>query len=559
MGNTGTPSADSYRAAILAEAPRVLGLMDREPFSPTQGCCDRVYWAWKFTDFPGARFQEALCVLGFLYAEQFEGNTYHHNPRLLEWIGSGLRYWSSIQYSDGSFDEAYPYERSLAATAFTTFYAGEALNFLGDALPEDVRTQARATMHRAATWLCRNDETHGFLSNHLAAAAAALFHAYRETGAAEFAARSRYFIGRILSHQSDEGWYDEYGSADPGYQTHGSFYLARYWQLTQDRSLADSLDRATQFLARFVHADGSLGGEYASRNTQTYYPAAFEMFAGYSGAAAWIAGFMRPHVCSGSAADLRGVDSYNYFPFLNNTVFAYLACVENATRPLADAQEPGGEETLTWYPQAGVARIRRRRYDAYIGTAKGGVIKIFDRIGKRLAYSDCGYIGRLDNGRVVTSQYLDHQREVAVSDGLIELTGRFSVISRPVMKPLRFIGFRLFMLSAGRLPALARWLKGYLVKVLIYRKRGLAVDFRRSITFTDDAVVLRDTIAGADGRRIAHLERGALFTTIHMGTSRYFINNELTLQGPHPDGVLTGPQILAGIAVEHAVTLDKVT
>lgn len=559
MDNAALAAADVYRAAILAEAPRVLGLMDREPFSPTQGCCDRVYWAWKFTDFPGARFQEALCVLGFLHATEFKDNPYYQNPRLLQWIGNGLRYWSSIQYPDGSFDEAYPYERSLAATAFTTFYVGEALNFLGEALPAEVRAQARATMRQAGNWLCRNDETHGFLSNHLAAAAAALFHVYRETGDDRYAVRSRYFIDRILSHQSDEGWYDEYGSADPGYQTHGSFYLARYWQLTQDRSLLNSLDHATQFLARFVHPDGSLGGEYASRNTQTYYPAAFEMLAGSSGAAAWIAEYMRPHVFSGSAADLRGVDSYNYFPFLNNAVFACLACAGNDRHPAAVTQEPGTDEALTWYPQAGLARIRRQRYDAYVGTAKGGVIKVFDRVAKQLVYSDCGYIGKLDNGRVVTSQYFDHHRTVTVNAGQVELTGSLSETSRPVMKPLRFMMFRLFMLSIGRMPALARWLKGYLVKVLIYRKRTLDVAFQRSITFSDDAIELRDRIAGADGRRITKLERGALFTTIHMGSSRYFINNELSRQAPFTSGVLTGSQVCAGITVEQAITFDTVT
>src|ERR1043166_2976055 len=121
-----------YGSLILDQAPRVLSLMDREALSPTAGCCDRTYWAWKFVDFPGARFQEALCVLSFLYATPFAGNPYADNPRLLEWITYGLRYWSPIQYADGSFDEAYPFERSLAATAFTTFYVGEALGFLGD-------------------------------------------------------------------------------------------------------------------------------------------------------------------------------------------------------------------------------------------------------------------------------------------------------------------------------------------------------------------------------------------------------------------------------------------
>ena len=43
-----------------------------------------------------------------------------------------MRFWCTIQHADGSFDEAYPFERSLAATAFTTFYVGEALEFAGD-------------------------------------------------------------------------------------------------------------------------------------------------------------------------------------------------------------------------------------------------------------------------------------------------------------------------------------------------------------------------------------------------------------------------------------------
>ena len=142
-------SSQLYAAMILEQSPRALSQMDRDAMSPTAGCCDRAYWAWKFVDFPGARFQEALCALSFLYATQIEGNPYFQNARLLEWIGLGLRFWSSIQHRDGSFDEAYPFERSLAATAFTTFYVGEALEFLGDDLSPDLRARTRETMRRA--------------------------------------------------------------------------------------------------------------------------------------------------------------------------------------------------------------------------------------------------------------------------------------------------------------------------------------------------------------------------------------------------------------------------
>ena len=49
-----------YAERILANLPRLLGRIDREPLSPTAGCADRTYWAWKFVDFPAPRFQEAV-------------------------------------------------------------------------------------------------------------------------------------------------------------------------------------------------------------------------------------------------------------------------------------------------------------------------------------------------------------------------------------------------------------------------------------------------------------------------------------------------------------------
>lgn len=548
-----------YAAMILEQAPRALGLMDREALSLTAGCCDRTYWAWKFVDFPGARFQEALCALSFLYATEIEGNRFYRNARLLEWIELGLRFWSSIQHGDGSFDEAYPFERSLAATAFTTFYVGEALEFLGDDLSPESRAKTTETMRRAGQWLARNDETHGFLSNHLAAAAAALYHIYRVTGDEAFECRIRYFLDKILDRQSSEGWYDEYGGADPGYQTHGSFYLARLWQLSGDERLMKSLCRSMTFLAHFVHPDGSLGGEYASRNTQTYYPAAFEMFADYDPAAAWIAETMRPSVASGAAAGLRGIDVYNYFPCLNNLVFAYLACAERGARPALAPEEPSSQSEFVWFPQAGLARVRRGAYDAYVGTAKGGVIKVFDRARRKLAYSDCGYIGQLDNGRLIATQYQDCARAIEVESDRIEVEGEFREVTRPTMTPLRFTAFRLFTLSLGRLAGLGRWLKRRLVKVLIHDQRAARLRFTRVMTFDEAGVSVCDEIDGPDGARVARLRWSESFTTIHMGSSRYFVNHELEeTEIVEPDALreVDTQKLVEGVRLRRAVRFD---
>jgi hypothetical protein len=544
---------DLYRSLILEQAPRVLSLMDRDAFSATAGCGDRTYWAWKFVDYPGARFQESLCVLGFLYATDLPGSPYHHSARLLEWIELGLNFWCSIQYPDGSFDEAYPYERSLAAVSFTSFYVGEAMLFLGDACPAATRDRVRAAMQRAGEWLLRNDEHHGFLSNHLAAAAAALLHIHRITGDARFHRRSRYFIAKILARQSSEGWYDEYSGADPGYQTHGSFYLARYCQLNPDEELAASLARSMRFLAVCVHPDGSIGGEYASRNTQTYYPAAFEMMAEQDETASWIAAAMRESVATAAAAGLRTVDVYNFYPFLNNTVFAYLACAQRARA--ATPREPEAATELVWFPKAGIARIRKPAYDAWIGTAKGGVVKVFDRAARRRVYSDCGYIGRLKTGAPFASQSLEPGRQARVSAAEISLAGGFYIVSRPTMTPVRFLAFRMFTLTANRIPGFAQWLKSLLVKVLIHGRKPVEMEFTRTLRFDESGVTVRDRIQG-DGNAVESLRRGEVFTTIHMGSSQYFIPNELE-RNPGEDPPIDPRSLTAGVTLERTVTVAR--
>src|SRR5215475_16012614 len=116
------PSGALYWRAARREIQRVLYWQDREPFSRTYGCYDRTYWCWKFSDFPGARFQEGVFTLAHLFTTALEENRLYREPRALEWTRAGLGFWQGLQRRDGSFDEAYPFEHSLAATAFTGFY-----------------------------------------------------------------------------------------------------------------------------------------------------------------------------------------------------------------------------------------------------------------------------------------------------------------------------------------------------------------------------------------------------------------------------------------------------
>ena len=95
--------------------------------------------------------------------------------------------------------------------------------------------------------------------------------------------------------------------------------------------MLDSLARSVAFLKHFIHPNGTLGGEYGSRNTEFYFPAGFEMLAPACADAASIARFMRPFVAQSVPAGLAMMDRYNLLPMLNNYLFAVTACGDAPT------------------------------------------------------------------------------------------------------------------------------------------------------------------------------------------------------------------------------------
>lgn len=499
--------------------------MDREAPSLTYGACDRTYWGWKFTDFSGARFQEALYALAWMYSTPFPDNKMYNEPRVMNWIVAGFRHWQDLQHADGSFDEAYPFERSLAATAFTGFYLGEAYLKLGDAIPLEIRDTLRESFSSAGDWLCSNDEHHGILSNHLAAAAAALVVISKITGQSRHEQRSRHFLQRIFSRQSTEGWYEEYGGADFGYQTHGAFYLARVWQLTGDEELLDSLKRSVAFLACFVHPNGTLGGEYGSRNTSFYFPAAFEMLAPVCPEAVTIAHFMRASVARQDAAGLAAVDAYNLCPLLNNYLFAW-----DAAATFADVPTLPFAKTGQWnFPQAGLLVHVTDTYQAVFAPSKGGVVKIYDKRSGKLAFSDCGYWAETGDGTRVSSQSFSLTNDVRMELGHGFVRVPFTRINQQLMSPLLFLGFRLFTLTVGRHARVARILKTVLVKTLVSRRKTVAAFLEREIEFFDEEVKIRDRVSMDSANPLRNLTLGTKFSSIHMGSSRYFQFDELDL------------------------------
>jgi hypothetical protein len=111
----------------------------------------------------------------------------------------------------------------------------------------------------------------------------------------------------------------------------------------------------------------------------------------------------------------------------------------------------------------------------------------------------------------------------------------------------------------GRLTFLGRWLKQYLVKVLIYRKNTVNIQFKRVIEFEDECVRVQDHLKGPDGKFVRHLQWEERFTTIHMGSSRYFVMNELQKfdEGRGTGKVIDPQDLSSGITIKRLVRFNE--
>lgn len=505
-----------YLQAIRPLLGRALSGLDAEITSPTRGSFDRTWWCWKFTDFSATRFQEGAHVLAWLASSSLSPAPERARPRLAELSVAALEFWTQLQHGDGSFDEAYPFERSLAATAFTGFYLGCALERLRGRLESTSEAATLASIEKGAQWLARNGEYHGVLSNHLAAAAGALQVAGDLLGTDRFKASRDRYLGQIYQNQHPtESWMREYGSADPGYQSHGMFYLAEIERRSHDPELFERLARACDFMGWFVHPDGTIGGEYASRGTKFAYPAAFEMLASRVPAAKAIATHLRERLAAGRGVGAREMDAWNQFPLLNNLLFA----AENAgelTNPDPLPWQVDGATAV--FPDAGLIVARRGNRIVAAGGQMGGAVKCWARDG-RLVYEDCGYAVQ-SQGNWFVSQGEGSSTISQAEDGqlVLETRSEFRGIPTSRFDPLRFVAFRLFTTTCGRVPSVSRWLKDLLVAVLIRRKKPHPGRLQRRMTIAANGELsIIDELVGL-GRDPVALPRHVPF---HMGSSRY--------------------------------------
>ncbi|MFN0072785.1 MAG: hypothetical protein ACKVVP_14975 [Chloroflexota bacterium] len=546
-----------YLERALNQIPRILSLQDRNPYSPTYGSFHRPYWLDKTSDFPDALGQFGVQSLAIVYAHDMPGNIYYRQPKMLHWTIAGLEYWARVQHADGSFDEFYPYERGWAGpTAFTCFAAMEAVKCLGDDLPPEPRERILAAIRKAAHFIAAGESEEDHLANHHAIACMAVWKAYELLGDPALKVGFERLWRGFLRYQQPEGWSIEYDGVDPGYLSATVSFLGKVYQTHPTAEMLDVLRSAVEFASYFVYPNGYYGGSMGSRQTLHFYPHGFEVLAGEIPLAGSVAQKM-----------LEGLDAGGLVPpeimpdrYLVYRVAEYLQAYLDARPRAADLPKLPYERTAftEWFPGARIYARRGERSYLLVNLAKGGVIKLFNAETGALIYNDCGVLGKLEDGALVSSQWVDPRYEVSVSDEIVQVQGSLQKMpSTKTFTPLKMAMFRGVLTAVGWNGQAAHFIKGGIRKLLMLGTRPIPVRFRRQIRLDGDNLLVTDRLERTGSVSFESLMIGDEFAVRYVPQSRYFQAQELGISGLTLSHAQVGQFNSTGaLTVVRQVTLD---
>lgn len=490
-----------YLEVSLPCVPRLLGLLDRNPLSSTYGCFDRTYWHYKIVDFSNGRQQEAALTLALLYVTEHPSNPYCHQKKVKEWSLAAMKFLETIQNSDGSFNEYYPHEHAFVTTAFVTFAVSEGLLLLDERPPAVVEL-----LERSGKFLLKKEELD--VVNQNLGAAAALQNLYLLTGDEQYQKGAQEKLKNSLQKQSPEGWFYEYGGPDIGYLSVAVSYLGNYYKKTRDESALTSLQKAVYFLSHFFHPDGTAGGEYGSRNTTYLVPDGIEICAHTDGYASYLAENLRKALMHKTGVTPLHLDDR----YLCNMLYTYLHAFR-ICNPVTQTQPESN-----FFSESGLLVKKSDKYLVIANVKKGGVFKVFSH--NTLIVSDAGFLGRLSNGKLVTSQWLGTSFTHSDSEYLVR--GQLVTVPEQTMTPLKTMALRAFF-SIGR-HYTSDLAKTYLRKQLITQKNTVPVSFQRKI-MCKDTLHIQDTLEGSP--TFAELYIVDYAPLIYIPSSRYYQSTEL--------------------------------
>jgi len=506
----------------LAQIPKILTLLDRNPHSATYGCFDRNYWQYKIIDFPSGMSQEFVWPLALVYSLDLPDNRFYQQPALRDWVEAGILYASRSGHPDGSCDDYFPFERAGGAAAFSLLACIESYALLGLDNSEILNF-----FQRRADWLAHHHES-GQLTNHQALIVLCLLLLSRLLNTNQWEQAQAHRLERVLSWQNPEGWFQEYEGCDPGYHTLTISCLARINQMAPGDRLQVALTKAVDLAAHFVHPDGSYGGEYTSRNTYNFFPHGFELVGTPTALGIndrFLKGLSQGLGSCYADDHIIGHYTWNYLlawrDFVGDRPPIQVPPLSSPPFP-APELIPEPEINRLWLPNARILIDQRQGYTLYLALNKGGVFKLFKD--DQLVCSDTQFSLQVRQGKKLKNAvaHLVSTYDIDLEPDVITIQGNLGWAKQKQLDPVKNVVLRLVMLTVGRFfPNLIRMI---LQKLLITGKSETPYRFYRQFRWMaeEGKWQLKDELTAPDWNSVVTAGVGGDQTSISVAMSRTF-------------------------------------
>jgi len=548
---------DVYAQKAISQIPRILSMLDRNEYSPAYGCFDRTYWLDKSIDFPSSILQLNTHNLALTYACAYPSNPFYQKEKIKRWTFAGIDYWIQIQHNDGSFDEFYPNERGWAGpTGFLLFSMLGSYDLLRNEIPPDLEERLLDASQKAAYFLAKYDER-GILANHHAMALLPIYYAYKVSGDEKLLRAFNEKFSYFETLQSPEGWLLEYDGADLGYLSATVSFLGKLYKLSDDENLKSKIlsivEKAIEFSSYFVYPNKYYAGTIGSRQTLHFYPHGYELFCNKFPIARRIADVLLEGLAEGKLVSPEIMPERYLGYRVQEYLLTYLdynpITIDEAIR-LPYERSP----FIKHFDDAKMMAVKRDNCYLVANFAKGGVVKIFNARGD-LIYNDCGIIGKFENEKIITSQWIDKDYKVQFTENGGAVEGNMNYAPYQFPTPVKMMALRTALLTLAWNTKLSYWLKGAIRDLFITNTKKAPVQFKREIVISDDKIEIEDKIFKNASDKLLSINIGDEFSVRYVPQSLYFQLQELEVDGYQLEtGLIEKLNSGSGIEVKRTVT-----
>jgi hypothetical protein len=510
-----------YLFPVLNNAPRLLGLLNRNISSCSYGSFDREYWHYNTVDISCARKQEAVLTLTLLYTLKHKENRYYGSREILGYIRAALMFWAGIQNRSGSFNEWYPSEHSFVVTAFSTYAVSESLLLIRNELPEPEYKTVLVALQKAGDWLLGRHEMR--VMNQQTGAAIALLNLHLLTNDLKYLDASKDKITLLAERQSAEGWLLEYGGPDIGYLSLAIDYLCKYYSKTEDSTAKQIIDRSLDFIKYHIQPNLIAGGEYTSRNTEYLIPHGFELLSKINSDAAFVASIVRKTLLKNDSFPNLFDDRY-----LTYVGYTWLQAYQDSNPELDEKVESNIEGHFSqninkYLEESGMLIVNNERMHLVLNRKKGGAFRLFDKKSGR-AYSDSGILAASE-GKWYTSGWLS-EIDGDMSESAVTISGNMWKVPGKTMTPVSNVLLRLFQMTLGRSSTVSLWMKERLRDLLITKTYPSEIRYNRKIILDEEPEGLLKIVDSVESKSasIASVAVYAKDTHVYVPSSRYYVD-----------------------------------